>query len=726
MTTTPSALAMQIARDLRRTAVVRTNYLFTIPHDGGVRTGVVDSAIFSTLTPSFHSAVLAITRVNGRAESEVLHDLGYLGAPLVLLERNSEIAAFEFTAPLVAEEITRTSQNDVSWQREVLPRLENRLQPTLPGLEARELILGETTSSLRLAVSAMMEEVSAGLDYTEPQAFSAVVSIIRHLALRQPLLSSRPEYRSLAERYKHRISFDNVPLESVGELYESLATNVATRRATGVFYTPAWLARRIVERLPSGAFSEDRVFDPACGSGTFLVCYLERFLDERKLREPGFVPSADHLARAVGGMDVDSVALESTRLTLDLLAQRLAFGPQDWSLELNDATSVARQAGTLIGNLPFGYRTHQKTSDISSAILELWLSENHRLRHLALLLPESFLFSGSAAAARRALLDRFRIEELLRLPEAAFDTSKVLTVGVIASEAPREEVVIVRDVAPRELDAFRVHGIAKSFSSTIPLAGSGPWVISPFYKYFSAATRNQAMPLGSLFDVHVGLKAYGSGPEILSPTSEDPTRRLLDDAKLFLEWHPEIWRMLPRLVADPRTLHRPGPVDQFPQRKLILRSLTNRRQRGRLAAVYDQHGVWFTNRFTGVWAREPTRQPSLGALAAYLQTSFVELWFASSNPSRTLRIGGLRELPLPRLPGDWWQRAEALCEPDSLTVAPRWRPDSMGQLLPVDRYPGEWSWFEAAVLTAFGIPHAARDEVATYLSEYLGVGSYPS
>jgi hypothetical protein len=725
--TTSTDLANRIAHELGSSAVVRADYTYSVPNAGGIGTSVVDSAVFSAYAPSFHSVALGIARVNGRSEAELLADLGYLGAPVVLIQDGRDTAAFHYRAPLVPEELWRHRTDEADgWLREFLPRLEDVLQPTLPSLQARDLVLLETTSTLRTVVTALMDEVADVLSLAVSEAFRVAIGIIRHLLLDEELAQDDHLALGLANRYRGRISFANVPLESISELYESLATDADVRRSTGLFYTPAWLARRVIDRIPRKAFSAGRAFDPACGSGTFLVCYLERLLDERYLRNEPIEPSPPDLTAAVAGMDVDIVALESTRLTLDLLAQRLEWPPQPWNLELNDATAAARPAATLLGNLPFGYRTHQKSADISSAILERWLADAEGLQHVAVVLPESFVFARSAGNARKQMLTDFRVDEIIRLPETAFETSKVLTLAVMASRAQPDEIVLVRDVGPKDLDAYRMYGTTRSFSSALPSAASkDPWVISPFYSLFATAERAKAAVVGDLFDVHVGLKPYGADSNYISTSSTLPDRRLLDDAKMFLEWHPGAWESLPRLEIDPSELHRPGPIDKFPRRKLVLRSLTNRRQRGRLAAVYDNHGIWFTNRFTGVWSRA-AGPPSLPALAAYLQTAFVELWFASANPSRTLRIGGLRDLPLPRLPDEWWKRASNLCAPDMLTVAPKWRAQSQEQLLPVDRAIEEWRWFDSVVLAAFGISQSDLESVESYLTEYLDVGTYPS
>jgi len=60
-------------------------------------------------------------------------------------------------------------------------------------------------------------------------------------------------------------------------LYESVITP-EQRHDLGEYYTPDWLAAKMVERVvPEPLIT--RVLDPACGSGTFLFHCVRRYLD---------------------------------------------------------------------------------------------------------------------------------------------------------------------------------------------------------------------------------------------------------------------------------------------------------------------------------------------------------------------------------------------------------------------------------------------------------------
>jgi hypothetical protein len=60
-------------------------------------------------------------------------------------------------------------------------------------------------------------------------------------------------------------------------LYESVIGS-ETRKQRGEYYTPGWLAEQVVGTAVTAPLNQ-RVLDPACGSGTFLFHAVRRYLD---------------------------------------------------------------------------------------------------------------------------------------------------------------------------------------------------------------------------------------------------------------------------------------------------------------------------------------------------------------------------------------------------------------------------------------------------------------
>ena len=102
------------------------------------------------------------------------------------------------------------------------------------------------------------------------------------------------------------------------------------RRQLGEYYTPDWLARTMVEELVTEPL-EQRVLDPACGSGTFIAEAVRHFIDAAGAK--GLHPKQvlDRLWVSVTGIDVHPVAVHLARAA--------------WALAARPAIEAAEEAG---------------------------------------------------------------------------------------------------------------------------------------------------------------------------------------------------------------------------------------------------------------------------------------------------------------------------------------------------------------------------------------------
>ena len=81
--------------------------------------------------------------------------------------------------------------------------------------------------------------------------------------------------KALARRVA-RFDWQNSPPDIAAILYEAVIPR-NERRTLGEYYTPAWLARAMVTELVDDPLQQ-RVLDPACGSGTFIAAAIAHFL----------------------------------------------------------------------------------------------------------------------------------------------------------------------------------------------------------------------------------------------------------------------------------------------------------------------------------------------------------------------------------------------------------------------------------------------------------------
>ncbi|MGK2954878.1 MAG: N-6 DNA methylase [Solirubrobacterales bacterium] len=131
--------------------------------------------------------------------------------------------------------------------------------------------------------------------------------------------------RTLARRLS-RFAWDEVEHDVMKVLYESVIST-EQRHRLGEYYTPDWLADRIVEEVITDPLAT-KALDPSCGSGTFLFHAIAKYLtaaDNAGLtNREALAGVCDHVA----GIDVHPVAVAFARVTyllaigMDRLADR--------------------------------------------------------------------------------------------------------------------------------------------------------------------------------------------------------------------------------------------------------------------------------------------------------------------------------------------------------------------------------------------------------------------
>lgn len=85
------------------------------------------------------------------------------------------------------------------------------------------------------------------------------------------------------------------------------------RHDLGEYYTPDWLGELVLDRVGYEGQIDASLLDPACGSGTFLVLALQRFIRSAQAAD---LPSAEIITRAatqIQGFDLNPLAVISAR-----------------------------------------------------------------------------------------------------------------------------------------------------------------------------------------------------------------------------------------------------------------------------------------------------------------------------------------------------------------------------------------------------------------------------
>ena len=157
-----------------------------------------------------------------------------------------------------------------------------------------------------------------------------------------------PLLRAIARRVA-RFDWRNAPGDIAPILYESVIP-AEERRRLGEYYTPDWLARAMVEELVSDPLNQ-RVLDPACGSGTFIVEAVRRVIEAA--RDSGLRSEEvfEKLRDSVIGIDVHPVAVHLARVSWALAARTAIQDAVSASISapiyLGDALQLRFRAGDM-------------------------------------------------------------------------------------------------------------------------------------------------------------------------------------------------------------------------------------------------------------------------------------------------------------------------------------------------------------------------------------------
>ena len=135
-----------------------------------------------------------------------------------------------------------------------------------------------------------------------------------------------PDGEKLVRRimaHVRRFRLREVETDVLKILYESLIDR-DERHGLGEYYTPDWLAAKVVNKAVDRP-DQQKVLDPACGSGAFLFHAIRSFLAEAEEIDYPEDNRAAEATRLVTGMDIHPVAVIIARVTY-LLALAPALG----------------------------------------------------------------------------------------------------------------------------------------------------------------------------------------------------------------------------------------------------------------------------------------------------------------------------------------------------------------------------------------------------------------
>ena len=177
-----------------------------------------------------------------------------------------------------------------------------------------------------------------------------------------------PSIRALARRIA-KFDWRDAPADIAAALYETVIPP-EERRTLGEYYTPDWLARAMVRELVTDPLNQ-RVLDPACGSGTFVAAAVTHFIEAAKGSGQHPKQTLDRLLDSVAGIDVHPVAVHlaraawalAARPAIDAVIQSGFDAPVSVPIYLGDALQLRLQSGEMFAADAVTIQVDQQTEE---------------------------------------------------------------------------------------------------------------------------------------------------------------------------------------------------------------------------------------------------------------------------------------------------------------------------------------------------------------------------
>ncbi|MDP9565003.1 UNVERIFIED_ORG: type I restriction enzyme M protein [Kosakonia oryzae] len=297
-------------------------------------------------------------------------------------------------------------------------------------------------------------------------------------------------------------SWSSLSIDVKGEIYEGLLQKGAEseKKGAGQYFTPRPIIEAIVDVMQPQPMQT--IADPACGTGGFLtaahdyvVFDIDRVTGKRTPKSLSKKENRFLKNEAISGNDIsDSVARlcamnlylhgigteECPISTSDALAKEVGLNKVDMVLAnppfgkkssitiINDSTGKLEKEKLTYTRADFWAETSNKQLNFVQHIGNMLKVDGSNSGKAAVVLPDNVLFEGGAGETiRKALLARFKLHTILRLPTGIFYAQGVKANVIFfdakpAAKEPWTESVWVYDYRTNVHKTLRTNKLVRS------------------------------------------------------------------------------------------------------------------------------------------------------------------------------------------------------------------------------------------------------------------------
>lgn len=223
------------------------------------------------------------------------------------------------------------------------------------------------------------------------------------------------------------------------DIYEKILSDLQSAGNAGEYYTPRAVTQFIVDILDPQI--DDKVFDPACGTGGFLVNVIE-YIKKQSKNNKDIVKLQDNIfgiekkplphMLAMTNMMLHGIDVPSNIKHRNTLSKRLSdYGSNDQMniIVTNPPFGGAEEDG-IEKNFPKKYQTKETADLFMALIMHLLNPQNGRA---AVVLPDGFLFGeeGAKITLKKELLEKFNLHTIVRLPNGVFSPYTGISTNIL-------------------------------------------------------------------------------------------------------------------------------------------------------------------------------------------------------------------------------------------------------------------------------------------------------
>lgn len=244
-------------------------------------------------------------------------------------------------------------------------------------------------------------------------------------------------------------------------IYEEILQGLAAKKDTGEFYTPRAVTQFLVDMVNPKL--GERISDPACGTGGFLVCAIEHLkkqeksIEDRKLLQETILGSELKPLPYMLGV----VNLITHDIEIPLIENGDSLSRELTSIKQKDKVDIIvanPPFGGVVGdgmetNFPLNYRT-KESADLFLILFIQMLKEGGRA---GIVLPDGSLTGeGVKQRVRQKLLEDCNVHTIVRLPQSVFAPYATVNTNLIFFEKgkPTKDIWYYEHTLPEGAKAY--------------------------------------------------------------------------------------------------------------------------------------------------------------------------------------------------------------------------------------------------------------------------------